>query len=60
MGKGWHDVYRETPIGTITYAVPDPDVGLCIVCGENWCEDTRCDRCKRNLEEDRLNRELGR
>ena len=37
----------------------DPDVGLCIVCGENWCEDTRCERCKRNIEEDRLNRELG-
>ena len=36
-----------------------PDVGLCIVCGEVWCEDTRCDRCKRSIEEDRLRQELG-
>jgi hypothetical protein len=34
----------------------DCDVGLCIVCGEVWCEDTRCDRCKRNIEEDREQR----
>lgn len=37
----------------------EPDVGLCITCGENWCVDTRCTQCKRNLEEDRLNREIG-
>jgi hypothetical protein len=26
---------------------------LCITCGETPCVDTRCDRCKRNIEEDR-------
>lgn len=59
MTKGWHDVDRETAIGTITYAVPDDR--LCITCGEPKPDSqTRCERCLRNIEEDDLNRELGR
>lgn len=25
----------------------DPDVGRCINCGENWCEETICEECKK-------------
>jgi hypothetical protein len=31
----------------------------CLTCGEPSARDTRCERCKRNIEEDRERREVG-
>ena len=36
------------------------EVGLCIVCGENWCLPSICTRCQRSMEQDKLERESGR